>query len=209
MKQGYMLYISHNRYDLKYFMYSQINTLRSRQNGRPFPDDIFKCIFLNENVWVLIKMSLKIVRKVQINNIPALVQIMAWCRSMMVSLLTHIVTRFQWVNTMTPEKKTGGIKQTEFLQMYFRERNGLWYDSNFTEVYYLGLKWERLSLVQVMACRLFGAKQRKNDDPVHWTQICPTGPRWAIGGRWLQSPASQDGDGGKPDFGEGHFLPCY
>ena len=33
--------------------------------------------------------------------------------------------------------------------------------------------------------------------------------RWAIGGRWLQSPASQDGDGGKPDFGEGHFWPCY
>ena len=24
--------------------------------------------------------------------------------------------------------------------------------------------------------------------------------RWAIGGRWLQSPASQYGDGGKPDF---------
>ena len=33
--------------------------------------------------------------------------------------------------------------------------------------------------------------------------------RWAIGGRWLQSPASQDGDGGKPDFGKGHFWPCY
>ena len=26
-----------------------INTLRPRQNGRHFPDDIFKCIFLNEN----------------------------------------------------------------------------------------------------------------------------------------------------------------
>ena len=75
-----MLYISHNRYDLKHFMYSQINTLRSRQNGRPFPDDIFKCIFLNENAGVLIKMSLKFVPKVQINNIPALVQIMAWRR---------------------------------------------------------------------------------------------------------------------------------
>ena len=27
-----------------------VNTLRPRQNGCHFPDDIFKCIFLNENV---------------------------------------------------------------------------------------------------------------------------------------------------------------
>ena len=32
-----------------------LNTLRPRQNGRHFPDDIFKCIFLNENVWISIK----------------------------------------------------------------------------------------------------------------------------------------------------------
>ena len=85
------------------------NTLRPRQNGRHFPDDILKWIFLNENVWITIEISLKIVPKGQINNILALVQIMAWRRpgdkplseSMMVSLLTHIhvcVTRPQWVN---------------------------------------------------------------------------------------------------------------
>ena len=82
------------------------NTLRPRQNGRHFPDDIFKWIFLNENVWISIKISLKFVPNVPINNIPALVQIMAWCRSgdkpssepMVDSLLTHIcVTRSQWV----------------------------------------------------------------------------------------------------------------
>ena len=28
----------------------KVNTLRPRQNGRHFPDDIFKRIFLNENV---------------------------------------------------------------------------------------------------------------------------------------------------------------
>ena len=49
------------------------NTLRPRQNGRPFADDIFKCIFLNENVWIPIKISLKFVPKGPINNIPALV----------------------------------------------------------------------------------------------------------------------------------------
>ena len=57
------------------------NTLRPRQNGRRFPDDIFKCIFLNENVWISIKISMKFVPKGPINNIPALVEIMAWRRA--------------------------------------------------------------------------------------------------------------------------------
>ena len=79
-----------------------INKLRPRQDGRHFPDDTFKRISLNENVWISIEISLKFVRKGSINNIPALVLIMAWRRpgdkplseAMMVSLLTHIcVTR--------------------------------------------------------------------------------------------------------------------
>ena len=83
------------------------NSLRPRQNGRHFADDICKCIFLNENVWIPIKISLKFVPKGPINNIPALVQIMAWRRPgdkplsepMMVSLPTHIgVDRPQWDN---------------------------------------------------------------------------------------------------------------
>ena len=57
-----------------------INTLRPRQNGRHFADDVFKCIFLNENVWILLKILLKFVPKGPINNIPSLVQIMAWRR---------------------------------------------------------------------------------------------------------------------------------
>ena len=84
-----------------------INTLRPRQNGRRLPDDIFKCIFLNEHVWISLKISLKFVPKVPINNIPALVLIMAWRRPgdkalsqiMMVRLPMHkCVTRPQWVN---------------------------------------------------------------------------------------------------------------
>ena len=53
--------------------YGVINTLRPRQNGRHFADDIFKCIFFNENEWILLLISLKFVPKVRINNIPALV----------------------------------------------------------------------------------------------------------------------------------------
>ena len=54
------------------------NTLRPRQDDRQFLDDIFKCIFLNENVYISIKISLKFVPKGPIDNIPALVQILAW-----------------------------------------------------------------------------------------------------------------------------------
>ena len=75
-----------------------INSLRPRLNGRHFADDTFKRIFLNEKVLILIKISLKFVPGGQIDNIPALVQIMAWRRPgdkpssepMMVRLLTHI-----------------------------------------------------------------------------------------------------------------------
>ena len=64
-------------------------------------------IILNENVRITLKISLRFVPKVRINDIPALVQIMAWRRPgnkplskpMLVSLLTHIcVTRLQGVN---------------------------------------------------------------------------------------------------------------
>ena len=67
---------------------------------------MFKCIFLNENVWILTEISLKFVPKGSINNNPALFQVMAWRRPgdkplsepMMVSSQTHIcVTRPRWV----------------------------------------------------------------------------------------------------------------
>ena len=101
-----------------------VKRLRPRQNGRCCPDNIFRCIFLNGNVWIPIMISLKFVPKYPIINIPALVQIMAWRRSgdkplsdsMMTNLLMHIcVTRLQWVNTN--EKKTHITKETKANKM--------------------------------------------------------------------------------------------
>ena len=95
------------------FNFSILNTLRPRPNGHHFPDDIFQCIFLNENVWILIKISLTFVPKGPIKNMPALVQIMAWRRPgdkplsepMMVNLQTHIcVNQPQRVNTLRPRQ---------------------------------------------------------------------------------------------------------
>ena len=88
-----------------------LNSLRPRQHGRHFADNTFKPVFLYENIRISIKISRKFVSKVQINNVTALVQIMAWRRPgdktlsepMMVCLLTHIcVTRPQWVNLTEP-----------------------------------------------------------------------------------------------------------
>ena len=97
---------------------SLFNTLRPRRNRRHFADNIFKCIFENENERISPRISLKFVPKVGINNIPALVQIMAWRRPgdkslsepMMVSLLTHIcVTWPQWVKCYNMGYGTGAL----------------------------------------------------------------------------------------------------
>ena len=91
------------------------NTLRPRQNGRRFADDTFKRIFLNENVRISIKISLKFVPKGPITNNSSLVRIMAWRRpgdkplseTMMVILPTHIcVTRPQWANIKPASKRS-------------------------------------------------------------------------------------------------------
>ena len=69
--------------------------------------DIFKCIFLNENKLILIKILLEFVLRGPIIKIPALVQIMVWHRpgykplseTVMVILLTHICGTWpQWVH---------------------------------------------------------------------------------------------------------------
>ena len=74
-----------------------LNTLRPGQNGRHFANDILKYIFMNENVWIAITISLKFVPNGPIDYIRALFQIMAWRRPdgkplsepMMAGLLTH------------------------------------------------------------------------------------------------------------------------
>ena len=105
--------------------------IEAETNGRHFADDIFKRIFFNENAWISITISLKFVPKGPINNIPPLVQIMAWRRpgdkplseSMMVSLPTHIcVVRPQWVNTFdTSRQKQNHFADDTFKRIVMRE----------------------------------------------------------------------------------------
>ena len=57
-----------------------LNSSPPEQNGCHFAGNIFKYIFVNEKFCILINISLKFVPKGQVNNIPPLVQIMAWHR---------------------------------------------------------------------------------------------------------------------------------
>ena len=57
-----------------------IKISRPRQNVCHFADDGFKCIFMNGNIWISIKISLRFVPKGSVNTISALFQIMTWCR---------------------------------------------------------------------------------------------------------------------------------
>ena len=138
MPRGYMpVYYSLLLYvdAVTYLLIYAPNTLRQRRNWH-FADDNFKRIFFNENVRISINNSLKFVPKGPINNIPALVQIMAWRRPgdkplsepMVVSLLTHIcVTRPQWVNLIlinsSPPGQMDAISQTTFLNAFSWNQN--------------------------------------------------------------------------------------
>ena len=55
-------------------------TLRLKQYGLHFTDDLLKWIFLKENIWISSEITPQFVPKGPINDIPALVQIMAWRR---------------------------------------------------------------------------------------------------------------------------------
>ena len=102
---------------------ASLNSLRPRQNGCHFADNTFKHIFLNENVCISIEISLKFVLKGPMNNMAAMVQIMAWrrpgdkplCEPMMVSLPMHICfTQPQWVNSLAP-----GGRGSNFIRVIF------------------------------------------------------------------------------------------
>ena len=77
-----------------------LNSSPPGQNGRHFADDMFKCIFLNENFWISNKISLKYVPWDLMNTMWALVQIMAWHhpgdRPLSEPTLTQFTDAYMW-----------------------------------------------------------------------------------------------------------------
>ena len=100
---SWFLIISHKQYDIIWNRWwdavkshgtSIINTLRPRQNGRHFTNDIFRGIFVYERFCILIKISLKFVPKGPIDNNSALVKIMTWHQIGNKPLSEPMLTRF-------------------------------------------------------------------------------------------------------------------
>ena len=77
------------------------NTMRSRQNGRHFVEDLLKCIFLNENIWLSPKIFTKVRSYGPINNIPALV---IW--DTMTFMWRHCNVYFFYVHIPVPKNKS-------------------------------------------------------------------------------------------------------
>ena len=78
-KEWYSTFFSNISINIHHLSYTSINTLWPRQNDR-HPDDILKCIFPNENMLISIEIPLKPTPKGPTNNIPALVETLAWCQ---------------------------------------------------------------------------------------------------------------------------------
>ena len=73
-------------------MREDITNVMPEWRGRNFPDDIFKRIFLNENICVLIQMSLKFVPKGLIDDKSAYVLEIAWRRTVDKPCLKPLLT---------------------------------------------------------------------------------------------------------------------
>ena len=119
------------------------------KNCHHLADDILICIFLIEDVLISLKISLKFVPKVQVYNIPALVQIMAWRRPcdrplsgpMMVSLLTHInVTQPQWFNYVHWGNESGSWMHT--IRMIIRWTKYFPYSGKYEEKMSITCHWQ-------------------------------------------------------------------
>ena len=135
-----------------------INTLRPRQNGRRFEDKIFKRIFLNGNLWILHKISLKYVPQGLMDNIAALVQIMAWRQTGGKPYIWTNVGKLYWrryasvsLNELSVNKKTLDYWK---LQMLFAQWTTKFHTQNFKCKF---LK-KKSSLVPVMVFCLISIK---------------------------------------------------
>ena len=152
---------------------AELKTLRPRQDGGYFAVDVLKCIFLNENVWISLKIPLKFVPSGPFNNIRALVQMMAWRRPgdkplsepMLVFVPTHIcVTRPQWVKQS--EWYSNQYARIVFLSSFMGISRGV--RNKITYV----LSWRTVyALTQVIfCCFVNNTLERMNSSPFHAIQ---------------------------------------
>ena len=97
VKRG-LQYFNTKRIDLLCPDNSLLTHLLLAKMAANLADDIFKCISMHEKFHVSIRISIKFVHSGSIDNIPALVQIMAWRRPddkpLSVLILTHFTDAY-------------------------------------------------------------------------------------------------------------------
>ena len=95
------------------------------QNGCHFPDNILKCIFMNEKLCILIQISLKCVPNGQIDNKSAYVQVMDWCQTGRTIALVELMFLLIKPN----------LYKVYFTLLYFRSQSITWMIAEFTKAY--------------------------------------------------------------------------
>ena len=96
-------------YHQAYHHIVQVEHIEAETKWPPFHRPHFQMHFLELNFWILIQISLRFIPKGPINNIPSLVQIMAWRRSgdkpLSQPMMNICITQPQWVNSLAPRKR--------------------------------------------------------------------------------------------------------
>ena len=132
-----------------------VNTLRSRQNGCQFADDIFKCIFSNANVRITIQISLKYVPKAPIDNKPALVQIKAW----------HLIRdkAMIWTNDDLVRWRIFLSLSLQWVKVQFREIEGINYEESYLHWTFRpsSLNWHYFYHIYIAFCWICFRKRGK------------------------------------------------
>ena len=98
------------------------------QNGRHFADDIFRCIFVNEKSWNMIKISLKFVPKGPFDNNPALVgnrrQAIIWTTAD--TIHWHIYAALRGDEALSPEQNGLNFTDSIFSRIFLNEAYWDW-----------------------------------------------------------------------------------
>ena len=169
---------------LTFHLHRPASRLRPRQNGRHFADETFKCIFLHKNAWISIDISLKIAAEGPVNNIPSLVQIMAWRPPgdkplsepmMLISLLTHIgvTSRPQWVQERNHDTGTISVM---YYKPQLKPRNNSWVSMAIWLSYRCRISDRKLCII------VMGQRNACPNSKVHGAYMRPTWGRQEPGG---------------------------
>ena len=84
---------------------------------------IFQWIFLNENIWISMEISVTRAPRGPINNIPTLVQIMAWCRRIIIYALSIIIYALSERSERTQQWNVGCCLNDRIVNNLYRSYN--------------------------------------------------------------------------------------